>query len=148
MEYTQQQVRLAIGVGQQTFRYWKATLSPLARKSGKSGLFTVGEMLALSVVDQLVRGYKMDVSALAPIAQELFALCSNPLQLSKSPTLICIDLNEGRLMIARHAKELPVDSTYVVVPVSRLWQRISETLMDKTAVRYQKELPIPLASVR
>lgn len=147
MEYTQKQIRSALGLAQQTIRYWKSSLPPLARKSGKTALFTVGEMLALSVVNHLVHDNKMDISALTPVAEELFKLCSRPLLFSRHETVIWIDLKEKTLAIARDSKELPMDRVYLVIPVSQLWQQISEKLTEADGLGEQKEL-LPLAAVR
>lgn len=147
MEYTQKQVRSLIGLPQQTLRYWKSSLPPLARKSGKAALFTVGEMLALSVVNQLVHRNRLDVSAIAPVAEELFELCSHPLLFSRHVMVIWIDLREKELAVVRDPKDLPTDRVYLVVPVSQLWLQISEKLTNSDGFGEQKEL-LPLAAVR
>lgn len=146
MEYSQKQVRSVLGVAEQTLRYWKRSLSPLARKTGKAALFTVGEMLALSVVNQLVHRNKMDVSAIAPVAEELFDFCSRPLQFSRQTSVMWIDLGEKEVAVVRDTKDLPTDRVYLIVPVSKLWSEISENLTNADGFGEQKEL-LPLAAV-
>ncbi len=146
MEYTQQQVRLAIGVGQQTFRYWKQSLPPLAMKSGKAAVFSAGEMLALSVVNHLAQVCKIDVSALTSVAEDLFKICSRPLLLSRHPTIVWIDLATKSLAITSDTRDLPTDRVCLVVPLSLLWQQISTSLMEPNRLGEQKELLL-LASV-
>ncbi|MBK7014461.1 MAG: hypothetical protein IPH39_02550 [Sulfuritalea sp.] len=146
MEYTQQQVRSAIGVGQQTFRYWKQSLPPLARKSGKTAAFSVGEMLALSVVNHLVQICKIDVSALAPIADDLFKICSRPLLFSRHPTIAWIDLAAKIIGVPSDGREVPTDRVCLIIPLSLLWQQISESLTETDRSGEQREL-LPLASV-
>lgn len=146
MEYTQQQVRLAIGAGEQALRYWKRFLPPLIEKNGKAALFSVGEMLALLVVKQLVQAYKTDVSAIGPIAEELFSICSRPLLFNRHPTLLWIDLQRQQIALVRNSSDLPTDRLYLVIPISQLWQEISTTLIDVDRPGEQREL-IPLASV-
>ena len=146
MEYSQKQVRSVVGLAQQTLRYWKGLLPPLACKTGKVALFTVGEMLALSVVNQLVHCNKVDVSAITPVAEELFELCSRPLLFSRYVAVMWIDLREKEIVVVRDPKDLPTDRVYLVVPVSQLWLEISEKLTNTDGFGEQKEL-LPLASV-
>lgn len=146
MEYSQKQVRSALRLAQQTLRYWKSSLPPLARKTGKAALFTVGEMLALSVVNQLVHRNKVDISAITPVAEDLFDLCSRPLQFSRHVAVMWIDLGEKEIAVVRDPKDLPTDRVYLVVPVSQLWLEISEKLTNPDGIGEQKEL-LPLAAV-
>jgi len=146
VQYTQQQVRSAIGVRPETFRYWKQCLTPLHKRDGKAPLFSVGEMLALSIVSQLVQLHKMDVSAIKPVAEQLFNQCSRPLLFSSQEALLWISIESEKLAVVRDVRELPVDCLYMVVPISQLWQRISDTLTDVNRPGEQREL-LPLASV-
>lgn len=146
MEYSQKQVRSVVGIAQQTLRYWKSLLPPLACKAGKAALFTVGEMLALSVVNQLVHRNKIDVSAITPVAEELFDLCSRPLHFSRHTAVMWIDLGEKELAVVHDPRALPTDRCYLVVPVSQLWIEIREKLTTTDGIGEQKEL-LPLAAV-
>ena len=135
-----------LSLAEQTLRYWKSSLPPLARKTGKAAVFTVGDTLALSVVNQLVHRNKIDVSAITPVAEDLFDLCSRPLQFSRHASVILVDLGDKKVAIVRDPKDLPTDRVYLVVPVSQLWLEISEALTNPDGFGEQKEL-LPLAAV-
>jgi hypothetical protein len=147
MEYSQQQVRRAIGISTETIRYWKRALSPLADKSGKTVAFSAGEILALTIVNILVRSYRMDISVIAPIANPLFEVCRQPLRFGRHPTFLWIDLDAPSLALVTELQRVPTDRHCLVVPVSCLWQQISENLTATDRSGEQQEL-LPLASVR
>lgn len=147
MQYTQSQVRNAIGAGEQTMRYWKRVLPFLKKKSGKSALFSAGEMLALSVINQLVQAHKMDISVIGPISDDLFSICSRPLLFSRHHTLLWIDLKSNETSLVTNLEDLPTDRMYVVIPISKIWEQINTSLVDAERPGEQREL-LPLASVR
>lgn len=103
-------------------------------------------MLALSVVNQLVHRNKVDVSAITPVAEDLFDLCSRPLQFSRHTAVMWIDLGEKTIAVVCDPKDLPVDRVYLVLPISQLWLEISQKLTHPDGIGEQKEL-LPLVAV-
>lgn len=77
-------------ITRETLRYWRKKVQPLRGKRGNQPCFTLGDVLALRVLNKLVSsGY--DIHALSPIAVELFQKLNGPewLRLEHRRLLIC-----------------------------------------------------------
>ncbi|MCW5299570.1 hypothetical protein DXT88_15445 [Herbaspirillum lusitanum] len=75
MKFTPAQARAIVGVSEQTLRYWKRYLIPLKNKRGHGPSYTHGELLALMVINAVVRELTIDIGRLAAQAESLFAIC-------------------------------------------------------------------------
>ncbi len=76
VRFTQVQAREILDLPEETVRHWRRILSPLAKRPRRTPL-SHGDLVALAAVRQVVQGYAMRVSALAPVAEEIFGFCNS-----------------------------------------------------------------------
>lgn len=76
MRFTPAQAIALADISVETLRYWKRFVPSLADKRGHAPCYTRAEIVGLIVVRQLVRDFKMDVSALVAQSETLFGLCA------------------------------------------------------------------------
>jgi hypothetical protein len=53
VQYTPQQVRETVGLSLETYRHWKRVLPPFATKSGRGPCFSIGDLMAASIIHRL-----------------------------------------------------------------------------------------------
>lgn len=148
MLFTTSQVRAVLGLSSETLRYWRSSLVPLSSKpGGKAARFDIGEILALAVVAKLVSALRIDVGAIAPIAEQIFATCRRPMAIG-SPTWLCIDVERNEVRVVTERVWLPDHATLVVVAISDMATAIKDALLQPgEAGAGQREFSWPLASV-
>ncbi len=76
MRFTPAQAIALADISAETLRYWKKSVPTLASKRGQAPCYTRAEIVGLIVLRQLVREFKMDVSALTTQSETLFGLCT------------------------------------------------------------------------
>lgn len=76
MRFTPSQAVSLAGISSETLRYWKKFLPSLSGRRGHAPCYTRAEVVGLIVIRQLVRTFKMDVSALESQSEKLFSLCA------------------------------------------------------------------------
>lgn len=75
VRYSLGQLQDITGLPPDTLRHWRETLPPLAGRSAHAPCFLPADLLALSVIQLLVRDLGLRVSALTESAEELFGVC-------------------------------------------------------------------------
>src|SRR5579862_7066425 len=130
MLFTTSQVRAVLGLSSETLRYWRRCLVPLSSKpGGKAARFDIGEILALAIVAKLVNALRIDVGAIAPIAEQIFATCRRPTAIG-SPAWLCIDIERSELHMMSDRALLPERATLVLVAISDVASAIRDALVQ------------------
>lgn len=76
MLLTQAQVRQLVEISEETFRTWRDVLPMLKRPKGKPA-FSLGDVLALRILRDMVTVLGMKISTVGPYGPELFELCDD-----------------------------------------------------------------------
>jgi hypothetical protein len=146
------QLRNALGLTKETFRYWKRDLPALAVAVGHGPCFEAGELLATAVAKHITDKAGIPVSRLAPFASELFALCrrSSWPQLARMTAIIFFESNEVQFVSADAF--IPIKETTLVVPLQSLIEQLRGQLLDTDAIDQPKIAPprvaIPAKALR
>jgi len=77
VKFTQGQVRTLTGLTEPTLRVWSRHIPPLRALKGKGQNFTLGNVIALMVIDQAVRHIGCPISSMPPRVTELFQICAD-----------------------------------------------------------------------
>lgn len=79
MLLTQAQVRELVDISEETFRTWRGVLPMLRRPKGGPS-FTLGDVLALRILRDMVNDLGMRISTVAPFGSELFDICEEAIE--------------------------------------------------------------------
>lgn len=147
MNYTPQQVLAAVGIGQQTLRYWRKSLPPLLDRQG-AACFTFSDLVALKVVQLLVAEAGMAIGAISGMATDLFAACKTPTpgHMTSDIVLVLRPSDQTVKRINRSAWH-GGDVLEVVVPLSVCVDELLDSLRDAGELEAQISLPLPLTAV-
>lgn len=148
MYYTPQQVQKAVGIGQQTLRYWKKALPPLADHRGHSACFSFSDLVALKVVYLLVVRSGMAVSVVSGFAEALFDACraTSPHAVSGSTALV-IRPDENSVTRLTTSAWQTERSLCIVIPLSSCIDELVDSLREGDQPDPQIALPLPLTAV-
>lgn len=148
MQYTPQQVMATIGLSQQTLRYWRNALPPLAGRDGYTACFTFSDLLALKVTYLLAHDVGIAIGTIAKMSQALFDACQlhSPLTIGAN-TILVVCPRTGRVARPNRGEERAFEEVEIVVPLRRCVDELLQTLQAGDGEPTQTSLPLPLAAV-
>lgn len=126
MKFTQAQVREITGLTEPTLRVWARCVAPLVERKGKGPKFSVGDVVALLVIESAVKQLGCPISSLAPLAPALFSACTQFTANGASGG--CVVVKGEAVIILASGEAVPVgggDPAFVVVPVGPALARVS-----------------------
>ncbi len=126
--YTPGQLREALGISKETFRYWKRDLPILGNRRDQRPRFEPSDLLATAIVKRLTEVTGLPVSRVAPIAEDLFALCRAHAwpRLERMAALFFLETNELRFVSVDMTHSLT--STVLVLPLRPIVNALREQL--------------------
>ena len=127
--YTPSQLRDAVGIGQETYRHWKKALTPLRQGAGHSPCFTVGDLLATTVVKVLVSNYGIRISALSVLANGMFEECNARSWPTLERSLLVLDVLSESVLVQSQGSGITPEGPVMVVPLRALIERLRRTLL-------------------
>ena len=98
MRFTQAQVREIIGLSEEKMRVWRKALPPLSGRTGHAPVFTLADMLALSMILDLTDGYGAKVGHLTKVSPQLFAVCDNAVAMGRFTSSVVLTPHEAKLL--------------------------------------------------
>lgn len=143
MHYTPGQLRDALGLSKETFRYWRKELAVLASRRGSRACFGPADLLATAIIRQ-VTNLGVPVGRLTNLAGDIFNECrrSNWLQLGRQTLLLQLDANAIRFS---NDARVPEGGATIAIPLGPLVDSLRcHLLADDTS---QRSLTFPPLSV-
>lgn len=141
MRFRHSQVLELTGATKDALRHWKKVFPPLRQKDGRSQTYTLAEVVAISIIVDLVNTFEVRVERLSPYANRLFELTSSILGTDGPAGFLC--LNKETISWRLEVPSDPSGCTMVLplTPiVRRLLQKIGGTGASSTPPP-QFELP-------
>ena len=147
MQYTPGQLRRAAGIPQETYRHWKKTLQPLARRTGHSPCFTAGDLLAVVIIRTLSVDFAIRVSSISAVAEKLFATCNAAPWPTLERSCLLVDLPNCRLQLLQEVDNTIFDVAVLVIPLKPVVDRIHHALLSPQSLDIQETLRFPPTSI-
>jgi hypothetical protein len=132
MKLSPGQVREILGLTQDTYRYWKAALPPLADRNGYRPCFTYGDLFAMAIVRALTDDAGVRVGALHAVAASLFDHCGNHAWAELERSTLVLELGRVRVTFVPELQIPQFKGIGLVVPCRPIVVDLRERLlMDK-----------------
>lgn len=130
MQYTQGQLRAAVGLSVETYRHWKKVLPVLSSHKGQSAKFHIGDLLAAAVLKQLTTLCSIKIGNLSDISHDLFRLC-NTASLSELEKLtIQINLKNNSCIARSSLDKVDSPDIFIIVPLASVVSELREDLLE------------------
>lgn len=117
MRFTPRQLRDATGIAPETFRHWKKALRPLRAQRSRSSCFGSGDLLAVAIVRALTTELGLRVSALTPVADDLFAVCNTSSWLALERSSLVLRAGSDRVQLTLGTDEEATSKLRIVFPL-------------------------------
>jgi hypothetical protein len=146
IRYTPGQLRDAVGITKETFRYWKKDLPSLDVGSGHSPCFGPGDVLATAIVKTIIDSAGVSVSRIASLAPALFHLCGGSAwpQLERQVVMLCPSTSRVELLPLGSAP--PEGTLALLVPLRPVIDQLRARLLEAD-VQTQTNLSFPPVQV-
>lgn len=145
--YTLQFAMEVAGLSSQAMRHWRGVLPPLKGRSARHPCFSVGDLLALKVLQAWVEGTGGRIGRLEDSAAELFTLCVEESWPRIEQSFLGHDLKTGRWELVADTTALRWPNGAVLLPIGLLARELSSQLFGSRRPGLQKPLEFPLMGV-
>lgn len=143
MQYSQQQLRETVGLSLDTYRHWKSVLPPLATKRGRAACFSVGDLLAASVLHRLTEAAGVRIGHLSDVSVAIFAICNTSSWAALVETTLAVDLEQRTCSVERVAKPHPSANLILFCRLDPVLAQLRDALLRGKADPTQAELRLP-----
>lgn len=147
MKLTPGQLREMLDLTKDTYRHWKQALAPLAGRNGYRPCFSTGDLLAVAIIKALVETAGIKVSALQPVADELFRICNETPWASLERSSLILEPAEGRLDLVAETKSHRTESLTVLLACRPILVQLRARLLTDQEQEAQPRLRFPPAMV-
>ena len=141
IQFTGDQARRFAGVSPEAWRHWRKAVVYLAAKHGKAARFSVGEIVALSVIAESVGRLGIGVGRLSMGWDELFRLCAVQ-RPSALRGLVAVVTADGATLVGTDTHAVQTGPA-VVVPCEPIVERLLTAAFLENVAREQPSLPFP-----
>lgn len=141
MRYTPAQVKEALDLPEETFRYWRKKFPPLEGKRGYAPCFSPGDLLALKVVVEL-HTLGVSAGALQAHSTALFKACSRGAWFALQDKALVLDAT-GLQLVGLDEIAGAGRRTQLVVPLAPLIEDLRVRLSDDAPRQTQAEIAFP-----
>lgn len=143
---TTQQARSVAGVSPEEWRHWRKNLPYFATKNGKAVRFSMGEIVALCAVKDIVSLFGIRVAMLSEGIDQIFQKSAPRSLLFLQDCSYVVTANSGEIQQKNQTQGS--SSAAIVVPCESFVDQILTATFQSSDQIQQKNLPFPPAEVR
>jgi hypothetical protein len=140
LKYTQAQVRSLVGLNEETFRHWRKALPPLQGHQGHAATFSLGDILALSVIHRLTAFMEGKVSRLPCRPYDLFEICEQIADGDERSAILLV--TPGHVIRFSPNSPNQLNSIAFLIPVGRLLSTLRSAIQGDPTTDLQLFLPL------
>jgi len=143
VQYTQAQVRETVGLSLETYRHWKRVLPPLASKSGRAACFSIGDLMAVSVLQRLTETAGVRVGHLSDVAPAIFQICNSSPWAALVGATLMLDLEQRICTVERADKATAEANLVLACRLDPVLEQLRDALLRGKSGYPQAELLLP-----
>lgn len=146
MKLTIGQVREALNLSQDAYRYWATALQPVSIRKGRSACFSYGDLLALAIV-KVLTDIGVPVGNLDSAARTLFEICGQLPWAKFERQIAVFSPNDRTATFLPEGQSLAAREATILVPCAPILETLRSRLALDQAGEQQAPLRFPLAAV-
>ncbi len=146
MQYTQGQLRKAVGLTAETYRHWKRVLPPFSSRNGHSAKFLAGDLLAVSILKRLTDVCSIKVGNLAGISDELVNLCNKVSWDELEKLVLHVDLKNDACITTPLLEKFSTSDVCIIVPLATVVFELRAELLEMQTEHAQGQLALSTQS--
>ncbi|MEX2374066.1 MAG: hypothetical protein WD942_00560 [Dehalococcoidia bacterium] len=136
-----------VGLSKDAYRHWKKVLPPIAQRGGRAPCFSLGDLIAASVVYRLTVVAGVRVGHLADLSVSIFELCNTSSWTVLEGATLTIDIESRACRIDTRTPAKAVD-LLLFCRLESILGELRNALLKTQGDRSQCELRFPPTAVR
>ncbi len=145
IQFTTQQARSIAGISSEAWRHWRKHLPHVAAKKGKAARFSMGEIVALCAVEEVVNKLGLRVAVLSDGLDQVFQACAPMSLLYLRDCSFVVTAANGKIFKTEQVRGL--SNSAVVIPCENIVDQVLRATFQDSDEVYQRSLPFPPAAV-
>ena len=146
VHYTQAQMRETVGLSLETYRHWRRVLPPLATKGGRAACFSIGDLVAASILNRLTETAGVRVGHLSDVSTAIFEICNTSPWAALVSTMLLVDLEQRTCSVERALKSHQDANLVLSCRLDPILAQLRDALLRGQSGRPQTELLLPPGS--
>jgi hypothetical protein len=143
VQYTVRQMHEIVGLSKETYRHWKRVLPPLGQVGGRAGCFTVGDLVAASILHRMTEVAGVRVGHLGDLAVAVFNLCNTTPWAALEGSALTIDLDLRQCQIESNLTPSSLSDFVLVCRLDPVLEELRRALLRTQGDSPQSELRFP-----
>jgi hypothetical protein len=143
MQYTVRQMHEIVGLSKETYRHWKRVLAPLDQVSGRAACFTVGDLVAASILYRVTEVAGVRVGHLGDLAVAVFNLCNATPWAALEGSTLTIDLDRRQCQIEPNLTASTISDFALICRLDPVLEELRRALLRTQGDSPQSELRFP-----
>ncbi|ESZ11302.1 hypothetical protein NKH89_12255 [Mesorhizobium sp. M0923] len=143
MRYTQGQIRDLLAIPVETFRTWRDALPVLAQHRGHGPTFAPGDVVAMAVIAEVVRGYGVRIGTVSERLNKVVEACHGLSWLTLESCYVVIDTDTASVSSADAIRLREIGATALVIPCAPIVKRLRGSLIAAEVDGAQGHLQFP-----
>ena len=143
VQYTQAQMRETVGLSLETYRHWRRVLPPLATKGGRAACFSVGDLMAASILHRLTETAGVRVGHLSDISTAIFNICNTSPWAALVSKMLFVDVEQRTCSLERALKSHQDANLILSCRLDPVLAQLRDGLLRGQSGQHQAELLLP-----
>lgn len=143
VQYTQAQVRETVGLSLETYRHWKRVLPSLATKGGRAARFSVGDLMAATILHRLTDTAGVRVGHLRDVSAAIFEICNTSPWAALVGTTLSLNLEQRTCSVERAPKSHQDSNLVLSCRLDPILGQLRDALLRGQSGQTQAELLLP-----
>lgn len=143
--FTTQQARSVAGVSPEAWRHWRKSLSYFETKKGKAAKFSMGEVVVLCAVKDIVSHFGIRVTMLSDSIDQIFQASAPMSLLLLQDCSFVLTPTSGQVLKVNQVTDLPCSA--VVIRCEHFVDQILKATFQNSEEVHQKNLPFPPTAI-
>src|SRR5713226_2410759 len=126
LQFTPGQLRAIVGLSVETYRHWKRMLPPFAVRKGSSPRYSIGDLLAASILCRLTGSCGVRVGYLKEISEKIVALANSSSWTALEGQVLLIDLLRRTCRVAKEERNTTGTDIVVLCPLGPIMSELRD----------------------
>jgi hypothetical protein len=147
VQLTPGQLRNTVGLSVEAYRHWKKVLPPFSGRKGYARCFSLGDVLAASILRRLTDCGGIRVGHLKGVSTEIIRLCNTASWAALEGRVLIVDLLNGTCRIAKDQSDAGNEDVVILCPFDPIMAELRDALRRVQPLSMQRPLPFPPTKV-
>jgi hypothetical protein len=143
VQFTPGQLRDTVGLSVETYRHWKRVLPPFVDRKGYAPCFSIGDLLAASILRRLTDSCGVRVGHLTEISTEIVRLCNMASWATLEGRELVIDVLNSTCRVVNDQSDARNADIVMLCPLDPIMAELRDTLLRSPPSAGQAQLLFP-----